>query len=370
MPSLPPSIDGLGDFCRQLWLNCPGGAQAAAGAHRSISWHFLVAAGPSESQRLWPEVTISQFERSRLGLLSALGSAKATTILVQYVGYGYDRDGKPFWLPEALKDWLSLHHGVRLITMFHETWASGMPWQRSFWQCGQQRHCAGQLLALSQEAITSNRATLQDLQSLGTTKEIKVIPLGASFVITETGILNWRQALIYGKQGSRLRSIKLHANVIKNAAKLRLLDSILLAGESADHMPDPGKKLLDSWNLPLKIRTCFNFPSSHLPADLLNCGLSFMHTQSTCLLKSTAFQLAAQTGQVPVVRQELDPGEPLQSGSHYLGYRAGQTDSLLAALSATKTLTNISSQLLSLGHTIFSWREIGKAWADVIVAKS
>src|SRR5258708_7494288 len=85
-PCLPPAIDGLGDYCRQLWRHWPSPRP---------DWRFLVAGGAELSARDWTDVQISQFEKSRSGLLEALSGSQANLAVLQYVGYGYDPTGRP-----------------------------------------------------------------------------------------------------------------------------------------------------------------------------------------------------------------------------------------------------------------------------------
>lgn len=296
----------------------------------------------------------------------ALKEQQASTLVLQYVGYGYDAGGQPFWLAEALKQWQSASPGRRLVVMFHETWASGLPWQRVFWQSNKQKRCAAELLALASPAVTGNMATFRDLQSLELPNEIRLIPLGSSFAISSRPKKSWRTLLVVGKEASRLRAVKLHCELVRRLVQARLIDRIVLAGACANPETEPARLLLASWNLPVEIVSFCNFPSDRVPDQVLSCGLSLMHTQSTCLLKSTSFHLAAQLGQVPIALQELDPGEPVICGQHYLGYRAGQVDDILAALSKPELVQEIGSAQAQLGSTSLSWREIAKAWSNIL----
>jgi hypothetical protein len=353
----------LGDYCRQLWLNWPDSKTQLA---KEIDWHYLVASGAAESRRLWPEVSIDSFDQSAAGLLAALQANGADTILLQYVGYAYDSGGKPFWLVDALKSWCAAKGGRRLFVMFHETWASGLPWQRAFWQRAGQRRCAANLLSLSTKAVTSNEATFADLKSLGLTNELLIIPLGSSFTSMQPAPRCWRSLLIFGKEQSRLRAVKQHSELIMKLCQSGLIDRIVLSGGSATPANDAGQQLISSWRLPLELACTFNFQSEQIPPEITSAGLSLMHTQSTCLLKSTSFHLAARIGQVPIALQELEPGCQVISGRHYLGYRKGQLNQILSELRRPELLESISQRLAVLSATSLSWPTIAQSWSKLL----
>lgn len=360
-PALPPAIDGLGDYCKQLWSNWPREEQ-----QDEVIWHFLVVSEAAESCKHWPEVSIDQFNPDATGLLSALERINADIVLLQYVGYGYESSGRPYWLCEALEAWCASGPNKRLIVMFHETWASGFPWQKVFWQQSGQRRCAARLLSMASPAVTSNQATLRDLESLALSSELITIPLGSSFSL-ESGLDRlWSQLLIFGKESSRLRAITLHGNLVRSMTAAGLIDSIVLAGQCSSQAGDCGKRLIESWNLAVEVRAEFNFERDKVPSGVTSSGLSLMHTQSTCLLKSTSFQLAAKLGQVPIVIQEEDPGDSVFPGRHYLGYKPGHVDSVLDVLRNPAGLESISANISELGATRLSWTEIAKSWSALL----
>ena len=76
-------------------------------------------------------------------------------MLLHFVGYGYQKRGCPVWLLRGLKAWKRRQKGARLITMFHELYPSGLPWQSSFWTSPLQRGICRELARLSD---VTNRA--------------------------------------------------------------------------------------------------------------------------------------------------------------------------------------------------------------------
>ena len=87
--------------------------------------------------------------------MRGLDELETETVFLQYSGYGYAPRGAPFWLVEGLERWKELRAHHRLIVMFHETWASGLPWQSSFWLSPLQRWCVARIARLADAVVTN-----------------------------------------------------------------------------------------------------------------------------------------------------------------------------------------------------------------------
>ncbi len=88
-------------------------------------------------------------------LVDSIGSDSRTVVLVQYSGYGYAPSGAPGWLVDALSSFRESHPDVPVATMFHELYAMGAPWRKSFWYSPFQRRVAIRLAALSDGVMTN-----------------------------------------------------------------------------------------------------------------------------------------------------------------------------------------------------------------------
>ena len=75
-------------------------------------------------------------------------------VVLHFSGYGYQKRGVPLWLVERLRFWARRARTCRLLPFFHELYASGRPWQSSFWLSPLQKHIARSILNLSSLAIT------------------------------------------------------------------------------------------------------------------------------------------------------------------------------------------------------------------------
>ena len=143
-------IGGIADYAAIL---------GRALAERDIPQHYLVAshAAPANRQGIQAKCpqalvldlpTLKNFSRG-------LRDLDAETVLLHYSGYGYAPRGAPLWLVEGLERWKEHRARRRLIVMFHETWASGLPWQSSFWLCPLQRWCVARIARLADAVVTN-----------------------------------------------------------------------------------------------------------------------------------------------------------------------------------------------------------------------
>ena len=139
-PQLPPAIDGVGDYCWNLWRHWP---------EPDVRWKFLALHNVPQTRAHWREVEVSGFEANAYSLNRALETAGAETVVLHYVSYGFQPKGVPLWLPETLRRWREGSSGKsqkqnadderinvrspRLITMFHEMYARSSPLRSPFW---------------------------------------------------------------------------------------------------------------------------------------------------------------------------------------------------------------------------------------------
>jgi len=124
VPRLPPPEEGVGSYALCL-------ERALAG--HGISTRFLTAEG---------------------GLARRLEESEEEALLLHYANYGYQRRGCPFWMPGALRRWRR-RGGRRLVTVFHEVYATGPPWRSSFWTQPFQRRIAAAVARASDALVTS-----------------------------------------------------------------------------------------------------------------------------------------------------------------------------------------------------------------------
>src|SRR5688572_26176134 len=124
IPRLAPLVDGIGDYALSL--------ARLLRQDIGIETHFIV------TDPAWTGTgKIEGFEVTHLSrpstaeLINALPAD--ATVLLHYEGYGYANRGCPVWLVKALEQWRMANNRRKLVTMFHELYATGPPWTSSFW---------------------------------------------------------------------------------------------------------------------------------------------------------------------------------------------------------------------------------------------
>jgi hypothetical protein len=128
-------------------------------AYRGANSVFLsgtpsVDAMPVEDE--WKTVCVPKRKARMLADIVQLLSAEtnACAVVLHFSGYGYQKRGVPVWLAHGLRIWSRRAGRVPLLTIFHELYATGRPWQSSFWLSPLQKQIARSILNLSSAAIT------------------------------------------------------------------------------------------------------------------------------------------------------------------------------------------------------------------------
>lgn len=114
-------------------------------------------------------------QRTAAALVKALGAAD--TVFLHFSGYGYARWGLCRWLVEGLQAWKRRTPGRRLVTVFHEIYATGPIWRISFWTAPQQRRIARDLARLSDAAFVTSQGGHTQLRALAPDLSVEVLPV-------------------------------------------------------------------------------------------------------------------------------------------------------------------------------------------------
>ncbi|MGB3494895.1 MAG: hypothetical protein WBA57_19350, partial [Elainellaceae cyanobacterium] len=147
VPTLPPSIGGVGDYAHCLAVQLAQNFQ--------LKTHFLVSGQTRLGDFYDQRYTANAIDCTKTALLEKLDTCSDSTsvVLLHYVGYGYSKYGTPTWLIDGLNTWKRKYPSARLVTMFHEIAASGPPWKRAFWSSGMQKHLAKRLVQTSDRIL-------------------------------------------------------------------------------------------------------------------------------------------------------------------------------------------------------------------------
>ena len=365
VPRLAPNYDGLGGYTEQLWKWIFDPSSATVQLSKEHGWFFLVKEAASSSQQLFGNAFISTLPGNAVELAEELEKLGSKIVLLQFVGYGYDKkNGIAQFLADGIDIWKKKDPRRHLVLMFHELWVTEIPfWRRTYWLKSSQQQVVSRLLKLSTIAVTSNEHYRSMLAQVNSSAKIQVIPIGSNFSGAQpSSQRDWRSVSMFGL--SRLDTIKMHSKLLKLMSEQRLIDKIVLAGASRDDSMD--KILLKKICPDTPLFTAYNFDSGAIPELLQNCGLAMMNAKSEVIAKSGRFHFASSLGQVAIATRSGSPGAPLASGQSFLDYDPDDPNSLLRHLSDPFELEKIGNQAHVLESTYFSWQEIAKEWSNLL----
>jgi len=292
VPWLPPALEGVGGYAAAL---------GTALARRGIDSRFLVgdpgwrpaadargAAADLAGERL--------AERSAAALARQLAASGATVVLVHYANYGYQRRGHPAWLVRGVRRWRAGAPGRRLVTYFHEVYASGPPWRSSFWVSPLQRRLAARLLGASDGAATSLGLYGRMLARWRPACEVWVTPvfstIGEPAAVPPPGERRPRAMLVFGGAGNRRRAFGGQRAALIAACRALEIEEILDLGPPLAELP----ARLDG----LPVRPLGALPEAAASAVLLRSYAGFLGYPAAFLAKSTVFAAYCAHGLVPV----------------------------------------------------------------------
>lgn len=363
VPALPPKACGLGAYTVQLWRSI---FQSNNGESASLSsasqWQFMVASNHDESQKNFPEASVTPLCKDRLA--SQLEESGSEAVLLQFVGYAYDQHGVPEYLSAELQKWRSRNATRRLIVMFHETWYKDFtPWRRAYWYSSGQRRVVSEILKLSDVAVTTNGYYKSMLDSLHTEKEVKVIPIGSNFVV-EPVERDWRKLLIFGLD--RVHAIESHEKLLRLLSKEKLIDTITLAGASNGDQGKNDVAKIEKMCPEVQVTTSFNFPLDQVPLAVKQPGLSLVDIHSALLAKSGRFHLSCCLKQVAICQWSTEPGKPFEDRKNYLSYSTHAINQLIPHIRDHQQLQAIGDNAYVLAQTEFDWHHIASQWTSLI----
>jgi hypothetical protein len=204
---------------------------------RGIKSRFLVAAdGDGDAVGADTERLPSRTADALVAALHALGDAP---VVLHYSNYGYATRGCPRWLVGGLEAWRR-NGGPQLITVFHELFATGRPWESSFWLSPVQRRLAARMSRASTGLVTSLDHYGARLRAWSPDAPVAVLP-----VFSTTGEAPLPSPLpernptlvVFGSEGVRRRAYRLATAEIGVACRQLGIGAILDVG-AGDAAPE------------------------------------------------------------------------------------------------------------------------------------
>ena len=365
-PQLPPAIDGVGDYCWNLWRHWP---------ESETCWQFLALHGVSATRELWHETKIGGFNADADSLYRALETTGAQTVVLHYVGYGFQPKGIPVWLPGALRRWREGQASRRLVTMFHEMYAHSSPLRSPFWVAPFARKIIRELVQLSDAWITScDRYFDQLVNEFGACVELgRIIPIGSNISVgserSKTQGTDGKLKLVsFGLARTRLWALERHWKLLRHLNERGVLDCITLLGK---HGEAEDARAEDSFiqriGPGVNWRRRFDLSSEEISLELLQHDFGVVANEPDILTKSGVFAALASHGVVPIVA--TPPGAVLPDLLRH-AVLANDDDKLLPgtaqSLREAERMEPLCENLLVLASRELSWPRIAQSWTEVL----
>jgi hypothetical protein len=325
--------DGVTNYALAL----AGALRAYRGAN-SVFLSGTLSGRPVEDG--WKTVCVPKRKAQMLAdtvqVLSAETDARA--VVLHFSGYGYQKRGVPVWLAHGLRIWSRRAGRVPLLTIFHELYATGRPWQSSFWLSPLQKQIARSILNLSSVAITPTDLGSRLLSELRDGDSTKITTMPVFSNVGEPGCgstpcARSAAAVVFGLPGVEDCIYGIYRSEIEHIISALGIEKIFDVGPRLSSMPRTlaGAPVISKGVLPqdavsdLLQRARFGLVA--YPLDLIG--------------KSGVFAAYAAHGVVPIVLSDKQGAfHGLQPARHFLdGLRLG----------------NGAEDLASIQRKLFTW---------------
>jgi hypothetical protein len=289
----------------------------------------------------WKTVCVPKRQAQILADTVQLLSTETNTraVVLHFSGYGYQKRGVPAWLVQGLQIWSRRAGRVPLLTIFHELYATGRPWQSAFWVSSLQKQIARSILKLTSAALTPTdlyRKRLSEWRD-GDAAKITAMPVYSN--VGEPGCgcapcTRTAAAVVFGLTGVEDRIFGIYRSEVERIVSALGIEKIFDVGPRSSAMPRTlaGAPVISKGVLPqgavseLLQRVRFGFVA--YPLDFIG--------------KSGVFAAYAAHGVVPIVLSEKQgAADGLQPARHFLdGLR-------LEAGAGAKDLASIQRELFT-----------------------
>ena len=221
------------------------------------------------------------------------------------------------WLVRGLERWRGRAEGARLLTMFHEVYASGPVWTSSFWLSPLQRRLAARLAQLSDACLTSRQGYADILKALGDNRHGSILALPVFSNVGEPERVppplrdRARRLVVFGSRASRLRVYQKSLAALERACRALAVEEVLDVG------PPTGLAVPRVGGVPLvQMGRTRATEVSRLLSDAV---AGFFDYDTAFLAKSTIFAAYAAHGVIPVSASLHAPGrvDGLEAGKHF-----------------------------------------------------
>ena len=309
---LPPSVDGVGDYSWNVASELRSGF--------GIDSRFLVCSNPHYVPPSHTAARVSILhERSKEAFLASLrGLLDAgdtwPIIVLHYAGYGYERNGTPYWMIEGLEDIAISRPRVSVVAIFHELFARSMPWRRAFWYSNEQKSLVKRLIKISAAAMCTIGKNERYLQSWSPQSNIARIAIPSNVGEPPAGAISaWlerrNEIVVFGMAHTRELAYRQWASLEGFCRQFGIARIV-----------DIGPAVSKTVKVPAVAVEHFGIiPAAQISQVLLGCRFGFLYYPAEYLAKSGIFAAYCSHGLTPVVSmpRQLDC-DGLVAGRHYV----------------------------------------------------
>ncbi len=352
VPRLPPSICGIGGYTSQLLKHLAD----------SDSIILFVRDGCSASKLSFSQSDVQEVPSHQADFLNLLNLKCVSCLIVQYSGYGFNSRGAPLALLRAIRAWRSQHRSAKLILMAHELWHTP-PWWKP--NAVMQFFHRRELCALAQcadQVFTSTEGYAFWLTPFVDQCKLKCLPIGSNItpiVPPETSCRIPGLWVLFGKQGSRLNSLRAFAPTLSILHKRGLLQRLVVIGSNDSFDLDQQEARLLQQFLPSQsYEQTGTMPDEQISQTLLQSEYGVLGQSCESFTKSTILMAYASHGVIPVVASDA-PRKP-----SYAWLQA--VDHLLVMNSTAERLASIREDLLAWYQQNGDWNHISLAYSEAI----
>jgi len=252
-------------------------------------------------------------------------------VLLHYANYGYEKRGCPLWLLQGLRKWLAGQPERRLVTMFHELYAHGKPWQSSFWTHPLQKAICRSTARASYGTVSNRLVSTEILGWMRGGRDVYHMPVYSN--IGEPKELpdfatRKRRLILFGGEGWRRKALGPDLADLKAACLRWEIEEGIEIGPGTTPDADVG----------IPWRKLGPRPAAEVSEWMNSSMLGFICYTSDYLEKSGVFAAYAAHGLVPVLPNScmlpdtcgVTPGHHFLSPAHLTGE---QGDKLLENVS-------------------------------------
>jgi hypothetical protein len=295
--------------------------------HRSVNSVFVSGTPSAHTMPVeddWRTVCVPRrHARTLANTIESLSTeSSARAVVLHFSGYGYQKRGAPVWLAQGLRIWSRRAGRVPLLTIFHELYATGRPWQSSFWLSPLQKQIARSILNLSSAAITPTDLYSKRLSDWRDGRAIKITAMPVFSGMGEPGCgpapcARNATAVVFGHAGVEDRLFGTYRSQTERIISDLGIETIFDVGPRLSPMPRTfaGAPVISKGVLPQRA----------VSELLQRVRFGFVVYPLDCIGKSGVFAAYAAHGVVPIVLSDKQGAfDGLQPARHFLdGLRLG-----------------------------------------------